>query len=60
VVITFPGSNRAYQTGDTCAQGHFLHAFGSEEELREELRQPGVTLVDLDWNRGYAVVACGS
>jgi hypothetical protein len=27
-----PGTNRLYQPGDTCLQGHFLHAFQSEQE----------------------------
>lgn len=56
IVAALPGANQAYQPGDTCAQSHFLHAFLTEEEIRQELVQTGVTLVDLNWNRGYAVV----
>lgn len=56
-LITLPGANRAYQPGDSCAQGHFLHAFLHESEIREELEQAGVQIHKLNWRRGFAVVS---
>lgn len=56
LAVKFPGANTAYQPGDTCAQCHFLHAFQDEEEIREELVEAGVTVADLNWSRGFAVV----
>lgn len=58
LAVTLPGANKAYQPGDTCAQGHFLHAFQSEDEIRQELREAGVLVTDLAWSRGFAVVRC--
>lgn len=52
-----PGANRAYQPGDTCPQGHFLHAFQTEQEVRQELEEAGVVVRELDWRRAFAVVA---
>ncbi|MEW6248191.1 MAG: class I SAM-dependent methyltransferase [Nitrospirota bacterium] len=51
------GANRAYQPGDTCPQGHFLHAFQTEQEVRQELEEAGVVVRELDWRRAFAVVA---
>jgi SAM-dependent methyltransferase len=59
LIMALPGANRTYQSGDTCVQGHFLHAFRDAKEIREELVGAGVTVADLDWSRGYAVVRCG-
>lgn len=59
-LIRLPGTNRLYQPGDTCPQGHFLHAFQSEQELREELSESGVVLQELNWQRQYLVVAAPS
>lgn len=55
-----PGANRLYQPGDTCPHGHFLHAFQSEQELREELSECDVVLRELNWKRQYMVVAASS
>lgn len=55
-----PGTNRLYQPGDTCPQGHFLHAFQSEQELRHELSGSGVVLQELNWHKQYMVVAASS
>jgi len=52
-----PGGNLAYQAGDTCLQGHFMHVFLDEAELRSELIDAGVSIVQLDWAGGVAVVA---
>ena len=49
-------ANPDYQEGDDCPKGHFLHMFQNEEELRRELIEAGVTVRELDWNRGMAVV----
>jgi SAM-dependent methyltransferase len=57
VVATLPGTNRSYQPGDGCAQGHFLHAFQNETEIRVELEQAGVHIRELDWKRGFSVVS---
>ena len=57
VLVALPGANRAYQPGDSCAQGHFLHAFQDESEIREELEEAGVQTHELNWRRGFAVVS---
>lgn len=56
LAMKLPRANKAYQRGDTCAQGHFLHAFQSEQEIRDELVDVGVTVVDLNWDKGFAIV----
>ena len=55
-----PGTNHLYQPGDTCPQGHFLHAFHSEQELRQELSETGVIVRELNWRGQYVVVAAPS
>lgn len=55
-----PGTNRLYQPGDTCPQGHFLHAFQSEQELRQELSESGVVLRELNWQGQYLIIAASS
>lgn len=55
-----PGANHLYQPGDTCPQGHFLHAFRSEQELRQELSECGIMLRELNWQGQYLVVAASS
>lgn len=55
-----PGTNHLYQPGDTCPQGHFLHAFQREQELRQELSESGVVLRELNWHGQYLVVAASS
>jgi ubiquinone/menaquinone biosynthesis C-methylase UbiE len=57
VLVKLPGANRAYQTGDDCAMVHFLHAFQDETELRKELESAGALIRELDWPRGFAVLA---
>ena len=39
------------------SSGHFLHAFLSEEELRSEMTETGATIVQLNWERQFAVLA---
>ena len=56
----FPGANRLYQPGDTCPEGHFLHAFQSEQELRQELSESPVVLRELNWHGQYLVIAASS
>ena len=56
----FPGTNHLYQPGDTCPQGHFLHAFQSEQELHEELAESGVLLRELNWQGQYMIIAAPS
>ena len=51
-----PGANAAYQPGDLLSSGHFLHAFLSEEELRSELTEAGATILQLNWDRQFAVL----
>ena len=57
MLVKLPGANRDYQPGDDCAMVHFLHTFQDEEEIRGELTGAGTLIRELDWNRGYAVVA---
>jgi SAM-dependent methyltransferase len=56
-LMKLPGANKNYQPGDTCAQGHFLHLFATEKEIRSELTETGVTIVALNWPSGFAVVS---
>ena len=56
-LMKLPGANKNYQPGDTCAQGHFLHLFATEEEIRSELTETGVTILALNWPSGFAVVS---
>ena len=55
--MKLPGANASYQPGDTCAQGHFLHLFATEEEIRSELTETKATIVALNWPNGFAVVS---
>lgn len=55
-VSKLPGANPAYQPGDECPAGHFMHLFQSEDELRTELAEAGATIHDLNPARGYAVL----
>lgn len=56
LLVTLPGANHSYQPGDGCAQGHFLHAFQDEDEIRQELEEAGAVVHELDWKRGFSVV----
>jgi 2-polyprenyl-3-methyl-5-hydroxy-6-metoxy-1,4-benzoquinol methylase len=56
-VARLPGANAAYQRGDQFSGGHFLHAFLNEAELRSELTETGATILDLNWERQFAVFA---
>ncbi|TKB66488.1 MAG: methyltransferase domain-containing protein [Nitrospira sp.] len=51
-----PGANHAYQLGDVFSGGHFLHAFVTEEELRSEMIETGATIIQLNWDRQFAVL----
>lgn len=51
-----PGANESYQPGDIWLY-HFYHRFQDEKEIRTELGEAGVTVLHLDWARGYAAVA---
>ncbi|HKW86073.1 MAG TPA: class I SAM-dependent methyltransferase, partial [Nitrospiraceae bacterium] len=57
VLVTLPGASATYQLGDDCTLGHFLHAFQDEDEIRTELIGTGVIIRELDWKRGFAVLA---
>ena len=52
-----PGANAGYQVGDNCQDGHFLHEFQDKDEVYREFRQTGLTIQELDWDRGFAVLA---
>jgi SAM-dependent methyltransferase len=56
-LMKLPGANKSYQPGDTCAQGHFLHLFATEEEIRSELTETQATILALNWPNGFAVVS---
>ncbi len=56
-IMKLPGANKSYQSGDTCAQGHFLHLFWTEEELRSEVAETGATVHALDWPSGFIVLS---
>ena len=55
-VSKLPGANPAYQPGDECLGGHFMHLFQTEDELRTELTEGGARIHDLNPARGYVVV----
>ena len=57
LILRLPGSNRAYQPGDTCTNGHFMHVFRDEEELRTEIAGTDLSLLELNWADGYAVLS---
>jgi SAM-dependent methyltransferase len=52
-----PGANAGYQAGDNCQNGHFLHEFQDKDEICREFLQTGLTIQELDWDRGFAVLA---
>lgn len=56
-ILSWPETNQTYQDGDTCTNGHFMHVFRDEEELRAEVEESGATLVELNWPDGYAVLS---
>lgn len=56
-VMKLPGANKSYQPGDTCTQGHFLHLFATEEELRSEATETGATIHAVDWHNGFIVLS---
>jgi SAM-dependent methyltransferase len=60
ILSRLPGSNPSYQLGDDCVGGHFLHAFQSEAEVREEILGAGAIIKELQWERGFAVAAVTS
>lgn len=60
IASRIPGSNPYYQEGDDCVGGHFLHDFQRETEIREELLSAGAIIKELQWERGFAVVALPS
>lgn len=55
-LLKLPGSNQAYQLGDFCSHGHFMHAFLDEAEIRSELTEAGATILELNWDEGFAVI----
>lgn len=57
MILRWPGSNRTYQNGDTCTNGHFMHIFRDEAELRTEIAEAGIPLLELNWADGYAVLS---
>lgn len=53
-----PGANHAYEPGDVCEpHGHFIHTFQDEMEIRTEFSGAGGAIREVDWLRGYAVLA---
>ena len=56
ILRKLPGANRAYQPGDSCLAGHFMHEFQTEDELRTELTEAGAVIQELCWTANYTVV----
>ena len=54
-LVKLPGTNRAYQPGDDWVGGHFVHWFKDLDEIRKELEGPGLTLLEINWDKGMAV-----
>jgi 2-polyprenyl-3-methyl-5-hydroxy-6-metoxy-1,4-benzoquinol methylase len=55
-LVTLPGANKSYEPGDDCSQGHFLHAFQTEDEVRRELSGAGAVIRELNWAEGFALL----
>jgi len=55
-LVKLPGTNSAYQPGDDWAGGHFIHWFKDIDEIRKELDEAGVTVLEINWHKGMAVV----
>jgi ubiquinone/menaquinone biosynthesis C-methylase UbiE len=55
-LVTLPGANKSYEPGDDCSQGHFLHAFQTEDEVRRELIGAGAVIRELNWAEGFALL----
>lgn len=55
-LLKLPGSNQAYQLGDFCSHGHFMHAFLDEAEIRSELTETGATILELNREQGFVVI----
>ncbi len=55
-LVKLPGTNRAYQPGDDWVGGHFIHWFKDADEIRNELDGAGVAILELNWDKGMAVV----
>ena len=55
-LVTFPGANKSYEPGDDCAQGHFFHAFQTEDEVRRELIGADAVIRELNWAEGFALL----
>jgi len=56
MLARLPGANLAYQPGDDCCGGHFLHWFQDEAEVRSELVGAGARIQELNWARGFAML----
>jgi 2-polyprenyl-3-methyl-5-hydroxy-6-metoxy-1,4-benzoquinol methylase len=56
-LMRLPGANRGYQVGDICYEVHFLHEFQDESELRGELAAAGASILEVNWDLGYAVLS---
>ena len=56
MLARLPGANLAYQPGDDCCGGHFLHWFQDEAEVRSELVDAGARIHELNWARGFAML----
>jgi SAM-dependent methyltransferase len=56
ILAKLPGANSAYQIGDNCTDGHFLHEFQDEEDIRRELVGTGLVIMELNWPRGFAIL----
>lgn len=57
LLLHLPGSNSDYQPGDACTNGHFMHVFQTERELREELAGTRAQVVAIHWTDGFAVLS---
>jgi ubiquinone/menaquinone biosynthesis C-methylase UbiE len=55
-LVKLRGANKSYEPGDDCAQGHFLHAFQTEDEIRRELSGAGAVIRELNWAEGFALL----
>jgi ubiquinone/menaquinone biosynthesis C-methylase UbiE len=55
--IKLPGSNTSYQPGDGYYGEHFMHEFLTEEEIGKEFVNAGMSIKELNWAKGFAVVA---
>jgi len=50
------GGNRDLEKGDVLLTGHYFHHFNKESEFLAEIEESGFRVIELDFNKVYAVL----